>query len=96
MINEIRSLISHAGREWGDSMYYELLISFSEKLNMLLKENHMYGVELAKRIGVSQYAMNRWTNGYSLPRTDKFYLIAKVFNVSADWLLGLSDEKNRR
>ena len=74
-------------------MYYELLISFSEKLNMLLKENHMFGVELAKRIGVSQFAITRWTNGYCLPQTDKFYMIAKVFNVSADWLLGLSDEK---
>ncbi len=45
--------------------------------------------ELAKRVGVSQKAIDFWEKGINEPKASYIISLAKVFNVSADFLLGL-------
>ncbi len=45
--------------------------------------------ELAKRVGVSQKAIDFWEKGINEPKASYIVSLAKTFNVSADFLLGL-------
>ena len=64
---------------------------FSERLKELRMEKGISMTELAKEIGVSAIAVSRWERGLQTPNIDYAVAIAKFFNVSADYLLGLVD-----
>lgn len=49
--------------------------------------------DLAKYLGVSAVAIGQYYNGDALPSMDNLIKIAKYFNVSTDYLLGLTDVK---
>ena len=51
---------------------------------------------ISRDMGLSRGVVNRWFNLGATPDTVAIVLICKYFNVSADWLLGLSDEKKPR
>lgn len=51
--------------------------------NLNLSQN-----EFAERLFVTRQAVSRWENGGTVPNTDTLKLIAKTFDVSADYLLG--------
>lgn len=48
--------------------------------------------ELARRCGVSDPLINRYESGQSDPSASNLKLIAEALSVSADYLLGLSDD----
>lgn len=49
--------------------------------------------EFARECGLKQQDISRYLNGASLPVSDKLVQIATRFNVTTDWLLGLSEER---
>ena len=66
---------------------------FCERAKELFGERGQ--VELANAIGISQGVISVIKRGDSkTPSADTIYRIANYFNVSADWLLGLSDIKS--
>lgn len=68
--------------------------NFSYRLSVLLEENNLSQTKLAKKIGTSNVTICRYLNGERIPRLDVITKMASVFNVSLDYLLGLS--KNRK
>lgn len=66
---------------------------FSYRLNVLLDENNMNQTQLAKKIGTSNVTICRYLTCERIPRLDVITKIASVFNVSIDYLLGVSDDK---
>lgn len=67
---------------------------FSYRLNVLLDENNMTQTQLAKKIGTSNVTICRYLTCERIPRLDVVTRIASVFNVSLDYLLGLSNDKD--
>lgn len=64
---------------------------FGEKLKELRKEKSISQKEIAQILGCSQSMITRWESLECEP-TEKYIVeCAKYFNVSADYLLGLSD-----
>ena len=68
--------------------------NFSYMLTVLLEENNMTQTQLAKEIGTSNVTICRYLTCERIPRLDVVTRIASVFNVSLDYLLGLTDDKN--
>lgn len=68
--------------------------NFSYRLTVLLEENNMTQTQLAKEIGTSNVTICRYLTCERIPRLDVVTRIASVFNVSLDYLLGLTDDKN--
>lgn len=66
---------------------------FSYRLTVLLDENNMTQTQLAEKIGTSNVTICRYLTGERTPRIDVLTKIAYVFNVSLDYLLGLSEDK---
>jgi len=48
--------------------------------------------DFARAMRVSSSAIRTWYTGYARPEIDKLSAIARYFNVSADWLLGIVDD----
>ena len=48
--------------------------------------------KLADILGITQDSVSLWENGKRIPDTQYIIAMAKFFDVSADYLLGLSDE----
>lgn len=50
----------------------------------------------AELLGISQVSLSQWERGTREPNLDALERIAKIFCVSVDWLLGLSDARAPR
>lgn len=48
-------------------------------------------VELAKRLGVAKQTVSNWENENIQPSIEMLVRLAKLFNVTTDFLLGLED-----
>ena len=48
-------------------------------------------VELAKRLGVAKQTVSNWENDNIQPSIEMLVRLAKLFNVSTDYLLGLDE-----
>ena len=47
----------------------------------------------ARKLSTVQGTISKWLCGEAIPPTETLLLIAEAYNVSVDWLLGLSEEK---
>ena len=67
------------------------MIQFKERLKELRKENHLSQAELAKELQVSQRSISSWETGFRQPDFETLEMLAKFFNVTTDYLLGVTD-----
>lgn len=71
----------------------KMLKSFSTNLRALRKLHGYTQDELAKSINTSRSCISNYESGLRLPDSTTLTLMADVFNVSADYLLGRSPVK---
>ena len=68
---------------------------FHERIKLLRMEHSIMQKDLADILNVSPRAFRNYENAITEPTYDNLILLANYFNVSSDYLLGLSDEPNR-
>ena len=66
------------------------------RIHDLRLKHHLSQAEFAKRISVEKPAISKWECGYSMPRLPMVRLICNTFDVSADWLLGITQEGQKK
>ena len=71
--------------------YNASMKAFSERLMELRKERGLSQATVAKDLGVSLGIVCYWETNKSDPTASNIAKVARYFNVSADYLLGLSD-----
>ncbi len=64
---------------------------FCERLKFLREEKGLTQKEVAEAIGFAQSAVTFWENGKRIPNAIAVIALAKFFDVSADYLLGLTE-----
>ena len=62
----------------------------ADKIKILREKKGVTQSELANTLGITRSAVNAWEMGITVPSTQYVVELAKFFNVSADYLLGLS------
>lgn len=67
---------------------------FSSRIKTLRLERGISGEELGRITGVSKVSVWQWENGINYPNNNVLMKIASFFNVSTDYLLGISDVRN--
>ena len=67
--------------------------AFSETLSELMEDAQMGVNKLAETANCDKAAIRRWFYNMYLPDPQTLIKITNVFNVSADYLFGLTDEK---
>ena len=66
--------------------------TFGERLKYLRSEKGIGQNLLAKELQVSNASISYWETGKQEPCAEAIFKLADYFNVSADYLLGLSDD----
>lgn len=68
---------------------------FCERLKKLRLENNLSLRQLAEQISSTKQAISNWENEYRAPSLEAAIEIANYFEVSLDYLVGLSDNPKR-
>ena len=58
-----------------------------ERIRTLREQNNLTQTTLAKKLGLSRSAVNAWEMGVSIPSTQYLVELARLFNVSTDFIL---------
>ncbi|MFS1663444.1 helix-turn-helix domain-containing protein [Streptococcus sp. zg-JUN1979] len=66
---------------------------FEKRLKELRLEHNLTQKELANKINSTQASVGFWEQGLRKPKYESIEKLAKVFNVSPDYLLGNTDTK---
>ena len=65
--------------------------TIANRIKEIRKENKLSQSQFGKILGVSQDNVSLWETGKSSPSVQHVIIIAKAFNTSADYILGLCD-----
>jgi len=65
--------------------------NLGNRIKELRIENGLTQPQLAEKVGVSKAVISFWENGINEPKASYVVKLAKCFNVSTDFLLGLND-----
>jgi transcriptional regulator with XRE-family HTH domain len=68
-------------------------MKLSERVKELRNNRGYTQASLAGKLGVTRSAVNAWEMGNAIPSTIIIVKLAREFQVSADYLLGIDDEK---
>lgn len=67
---------------------------FNEILQELRKDKNMNQTDMAKILNTTQRTVSNWETGRNEPPYEILIKYAKYFNVSVDYILGLTKEQN--
>ena len=56
-------------------------------------EKNMTQAELAELVGGTHSTVAKWEAGVNLPRAKELRILARLFGVSSDYLIGLTDDR---
>ena len=66
-------------------------MEFKEKLKELRTSKNLSQMQLAMKTGISQSAIAKWELGKTEPTASAIIVLAKFFNETTDYILGLED-----
>lgn len=67
----------------------------ANRLYELRKENKLTLSQLANLLNINTIPLRKWGNNISYPKSRHIFILCKIFNVTADYLIGLSNQKNK-
>lgn len=71
-------------------------LNLGENIRTLRRSANMTQEQLADQLGVSFQSVSRWENGSTYPDMELLPTIARIFSVTVDSLLSVSDEERRK
>ena len=66
-------------------------MEFKDRLKELRQANGLSQMQLAKELNLSQSAVAKWELGKTEPTASAIIKVAKYFNETADFMLGMDD-----
>ena len=69
-----------------------MIETIKTRLKEEIKNSGLTTVEIAKRVGISPEMVTQYVTTKKLPKLDTCARLCKELDVSADYILGLSDE----
>ena len=67
------------------------LFSLGDKIRILREKSGLTQAALARELGISRSGVNAWEMGLSVPQVQYIVALAKQFNVSSDYFLGIEE-----
>lgn len=64
---------------------------FSIRFKELREERKLSQSQIGKELGYTQVCISRWESGERMPNANDIIAVAIFFNVTTDYLLGLTD-----
>lgn len=68
------------------------MINFSEKIKSLRQQNNLTQAALAQKLGVTKSVVSAYENDLRRPSYEVLIQLARIFNVTTDYLLGIEQK----
>lgn len=72
-----------------------VISDFKTRFNEALSIRNIKPIELSEITGISKSTISHYMSGYTKPKSDKLYILAKALDVSETWLMGYGDSMER-
>lgn len=69
------------------------MVDFGNRLKTLRLRENMTQAQLAQKLGLTKSVISAYETGLRLPSYDILIHIAKIYNVSTDYLLGVENKQ---
>lgn len=69
------------------------MIDFAQKLKMLRQQRGLTQLQLSQQLNITKAMISAYETGTRYPSFDILIKIARLFNVTTDYLLGLENNK---
>lgn len=66
----------------------------AQRIAALRDEKHLSQAELAKALHIAASTVGMWETGKRMPSPDLIKQLAKLFDVSSDYILGITDKRH--
>lgn len=66
-----------------------------EKLKDIREDHDLTQAELAKILNTTRQQVSKWETGTQTMGVDKYIFLAKYYNLSLDFIVGLTDEPRK-
>lgn len=70
---------------------YNIIMKFKDRLKELRLQKNLSQMQLALKTNLSQSAIAKWELGKTEPTASAIITLAKFFNETTDYILGLED-----
>ena len=70
-------------------------MNYYKRLKDLREDNDLTQEDIAKLLKTTRQQVSKWETGAQMMGVDKYIILAKYYNVSADYLLGLIDRAEK-
>ena len=70
------------------------MVNMGEKLKSLRLQKNLTQKQVADRIGLAISAISSYESGTRYPSYDVLVKLARIFHISTDYLLGITDTRN--
>ena len=70
-------------------------MNYYKRLKDLREDNDLTQEDVAKILQTTRQQVSKWETGVQMMGVDKYIILAKYYNVSADYLLGLIDSAEK-
>ena len=67
--------------------------TFAERIKILMEENNLNYVQMGQKTGMSKSVIRDWVMQGHYPNAFNLMIVAQTFDVSCDWLLGMSNHR---
>lgn len=75
------------------SSHKKIDLTFAKRLEQIMIERQIYPAQVAKITGIKRTVIYAYVDGTHQPTAYNIKRLAIGLNVSADWLLGITDER---
>lgn len=70
-------------------------MEFNQRLKDIREDKDLTQTQFGKILDMTQKKVSRLETGVTEPTTQEIKKICKIFKISADWILGLTDEPRK-
>lgn len=70
-------------------------MNYYERLKDIREDNDLTQSDVANILKTTRQQVSKWETGTQMMGVDKYIVLAKYYNVSVDYLLGLTDEPKK-
>lgn len=72
------------------------MVSLTKRLRDLREDHDLSQADIATQLKVAKQRYGEWERGEHRPSIDVIIALANFYNVSADYILGISDDPHRK
>lgn len=71
----------------------DVIYGFSDKMRQLRKKRHLSQRQLAEKLGIAKSTVSKFENDITYPSADILLEMCIIFDIKADYLLGLDNKE---